>query len=150
MLTGPTALALAAAFAGAAFYVNEAEQPARMALNDASLLAEWKLSYARGYRMQASLAALSGAFGVIAAFQTGDWRWWPGAVLILVNWPYTLLVIKPVNDQLNALDNKNAAGARALIDKWGRLHAVRTALGILAVGAYLWPIAALEVRYLAS
>jgi hypothetical protein len=141
MLAGPTALTLAAAFAGAAFYVNEAEQPARLSLNDASLLAEWKLSYARGYRMQAGLALLAGAFGIIAAFQTGDWRWWPGAVLILANWPYTLTVIKPVNDQLNAIDAKNAgAGSRALIVKWARLHAARTALGVLAAGAYMWPL----------
>jgi hypothetical protein len=141
MLAGPTALALAAAFAGAAFYVNEAEQPARLSLNDASLLAQWKLSYARGYRMQASLALLAGAFGIVAAFQTGDWRWWPGAVLILANWPYTLTVIKPVNDQLNAIDAKNAgAASRALIVKWARLHAARTALGVLAVGAYMWPL----------
>jgi Domain of unknown function (DUF1772) len=141
MLAGPTALTLAAAFAGAAFYVNEAEQPARLSLNDASLLAEWKLSYARGYRMQAGLALLAGAFGIIAAFQTGDWRWWPGAVLILANWPYTLTVIKPVNDQLNAIDAKNAgAASRALIVKWARLHAARTALGVLAAGAYMWPL----------
>jgi hypothetical protein len=141
MMAGPTALALAAAFAGAAFYVNEAEQPARLSLNDVSLLAEWKLSYARGYRMQASLALLAGAFGIIAAFQTGDWRWWPGAVLILANWPYTLTVIKPVNDQLNAIDAKNAgAASRALIVKWARLHAARTALGVLAAGAYMWPL----------
>ena len=141
MLTGPTALALAAAFAGAAFYVNEAEQPARLSLNDAGLLAEWKLSYARATRMQAGLALLAGAFGVVAAFQTGDWRWWPGAVLILANWPYTLTVIKPVNDQLNAIAPKDAGPAsRALIVKWARLHAVRTALGILAAGAYIWPL----------
>ena len=141
MMAGPTALALAAAFAGAAFYVNEAEQPARLSLNDVSLLAEWKLSYTRGYRMQASLALLAGAFGIVAAFQTGDWRWWPGAVLILANWPYTLTVIKPVNDQLNAIDAKNASAAsRALIVKWARLHAARTALGVLAAGAYMWPL----------
>jgi hypothetical protein len=141
MMAGPTALALAAAFAGAAFYVNEAEQPARLSLNDVSLLAEWKLSYTRGYRMQASLALLAGAFGIVAAFQTGDWRWWPGAVLILANWPYTLTVIKPVNDQLNAIDAKNAgAASRALIVKWARLHAARTALGVLAAGAYMWPL----------
>src|ERR1700726_1146944 len=119
MLAGPTAPALGAAFAGAAFYVNEAEQPARMTLDDRSLLAQWKASYARGFRMQASLAAVSGAFGLVAAWQTQSLLWLLGAVLILANWPYTLYVIKPINDQLNAID-KNAAGAasRAQIVKW--------------------------------
>lgn len=142
MIAGPTALAFAAAFAGAAYYVNEAEQPARLALDDASLLAEWKLSYARAFKMQAGLALLSGIFGVVAAFQSGDWRWWPGAILILANWPYTIMVIKPINDQLNATDKSKAgAASRALIVKWARLHAVRTALGILAVALFLWPVA---------
>jgi hypothetical protein len=142
MVSGPTALAFAAAFAGAAYYVNEVEQPARLVLDDASLLAEWKISYARAAKMQASLALLSGLFGVVTAFQTADWRWWPGAVLILANWPYTLFVIKPVNDQLNATDKSKAgAASRALIVKWARLHAVRTALGIVAAGLYLWPLA---------
>ena len=141
MITGPTALAFAAAFAGAAFYVNEAEQPARLALDDASLLAEWKLSYARGLKMQASLALLSGIFGLIAAWQARDWRWLPGAVLILANWPYTLIVVKPINDRLNAIaDNQAGAASRALIVTWARLHAIRTALGILAAATYLWPL----------
>ena len=141
MLAGPTALILAAAFSGAAYYVNEVEQPARLALNDQSLLAEWKLSYARGTKMQASLAALSGAFGLVAAWQAQQVLWMIGAVLILTNWPYTLFIVKPVNDQLNAIDN-NAAGAtsRALIVKWARLHGARTALGVLATGVFLWAL----------
>jgi hypothetical protein len=141
MLSGPTALILAAAFAGAAYYVNEVEQPARLTLNDASLLAEWKASYPRGYKMQASLAALSGAFGLVTAWQTQSWLWLIGALLILANWPYTLIVIKPANDAINAID-KNAAGAasRTLIAKWARLHGVRTALGILATGIFLWAL----------
>ena len=141
MIAGPTALAFAAAFAGAAFYVNEAEQPARLALDDASLLAEWKLSYARGFKMQASLALLSGIFGLAEAWQTQDWRWLPGAALILANWPYTFLVVKPTNDQLNALAKNQAGAARALIVTWARQHAVRTAFGILAAAFYLWPLA---------
>jgi Domain of unknown function (DUF1772) len=141
MLAGPVALALAGAFAGAAYYVNEAEQPARMALSDGSLLAQWKRSYARAVTMQAGLAALSGVFGLVVWWDTDDWRWLLAAILILVNWPYTLIVIKPINDQLNAVADKDAgAGSRALIEKWGRLHAVRTALGILAAGVYVWAL----------
>jgi hypothetical protein len=141
MLTGPMALALAGAFAGAAFYVNEVEQRARLTLPDSSLLAEWKVSYAQGTKMQGSLAAASGIFGLLAAWQTQEWVWLVGAVLILANWPYTLLVVKPVNDQLNAIDNKNAgAASRALIVKWARLHGIRTALGVLATAVFIWAV----------
>jgi len=141
MLTGPTALVLAAAFSGAAYYVNEVEQPARLALNDTSLLAQWKVSYPRGYKMQASLAAVSGLFGLVAAWQTQQVLWLVGALLILTNWPFTIFVIKPTNDQINAVD-KNAAGpaSRAMIVKWARLHGVRTALGVLATGIFLWAL----------
>ena len=30
--------------------------------------------------------------------------------------------------------------SRQLLEKWGRLHAVRTALGIAAAAAYLWAL----------
>ena len=135
------ALITAALFAGAAVYVNAAEQPARLALDDRALLAEWKPSYAYGKLMQASLALISTVFGLLAAYLTGRWIWLAGAALILAPWPWTLFVILPVNKVLEATpaDAANAA-TRRLIERWGRLHAVRSALGVAATLVYLWAI----------
>ena len=131
MLLGQLALVLAAAFAGAAFYVNFVEQPARLTLDDSNLLKQWKPSYDAGYTMQATLAAVSAALGLLAAWSSGDWRWIVGAVLIFANWPYTM-----IGEAIPEVD----AGptSRALLVSWGRLHAARTVLGIAATLAYLW------------
>jgi Domain of unknown function (DUF1772) len=138
MLSGLIALTTAAAFAGAAFYVGFAEQPARLLLDERALLTQWKPSYARGFTMQASLAMISAAFGFLAGFQLHDWRWAVAAALILANWPYTLFMMLPTNKRIAAwpLDGAGAE-ARALVVKWGKLHAVRTVLGLAATVGYL-------------
>jgi hypothetical protein len=136
------ALATAAAFTGAAIYLNIAEQPARLGLDNKALLAEWQPSYARGFAMQASLALASALFGLFAFWVTREWRWIVGALVIFANWPYTLIVILPVNKRLEATAPDAAnADTRALVEAWGRLHAGRSALGAIATLVYLWAMA---------
>ena len=139
--TGELALATAAIFAGAAVYVSVAEQPARLKLDTRALLTEWKPSYERGAIMQASLAIVSGVLGIIAFLYTYDWRWLLGAALILAPWPYTMFIIMPTNRVLKSTPPEQATDqTRGLIIQWGRLHWGRTALGLLAVVAYLWAL----------
>jgi hypothetical protein len=139
MWTGELALATAAIFTGAALYVNVAEQPARLKLDTRALLTEWQPSYERAAIMQAGLVLVSGALGFIAFLLTYDWRWVLGALLILAPWPYTMFIIMPTNRVLKHTAPEQATDeTRGLILQWGRLHMGRSALGVLAVAAYLW------------
>ena len=140
MLAGQLALIVGALFTGAALYVSACEQPARLHLEDGALLTQWKPAYKRGTAMQAPLALVGALLGVIAWWQTSDWRWLVGGAVILANWPFTFLVIMPTNNALLALDRTGAdPRSRDLIERWGRLHAGRTALGVAAT---IWFLAA--------
>jgi hypothetical protein len=139
MAFGLLAMVAAAIFAGAAFYVNFAEQPARLSLDDRALLAEWKPSYKGGAAMQAPLALVGFLLGMLAWWQAAHIGFLIGAILILAPWPWTLLVIKPTNDALLATEaDKAGPQSRALIVRWGAIHAVRTLLGALATAAFFW------------
>src|SRR5207302_11232126 len=97
MFAGHVALIVAALFTGAAVYVTVAEQPARLALDDRALLAEWKAAYHRGFAMQGPLAIIGFSLGLIAARAEIVWRCVAGALTLLANWPFTLIAILPAN-----------------------------------------------------
>src|SRR3984893_523258 len=139
MIAGQLALTVAAIFAGAAVYVSVAAHPARLSLDDRSMLMEWQPAYKRGPAMQAPLAIAGFLLGLLAWWQTGGWLWLLGAVALVANWPYTLLVIMPTNTKLMDRDPASAGpDSRRLIEKRAQLHAGRTALGLAATLIFLW------------
>jgi hypothetical protein len=140
MTAGSIALALASALAGAGLYVNGVEQPARLALDDAAILAEWGPSDRRGVALMAALALLAAVFGLSAWFESQDVLYAIGAVIAASSWPYTLFVMGPLNNQIIALAPKDVGAARALVWQWGVLEYGQTAIALAAAATFLWAL----------
>lgn len=139
MTFGILALTVAALFSGAASYVGFVEHPARNTLDDRAQFAEWKATSARGTVMQASLGMLGFVLGGLAWHATADLRWLGGGLLLLAILPFKLLVIMPTDKALIAISPSDAGPAsRVLLERWGRLHAVRTALGVASTAVFVW------------
>lgn len=57
------------------------------------------------------------------------------SLCLLSLWPYTMVVIMPINNQLMAGEEpkkKNDSWINEMMDKWGRVHFVRTIVGGVA------------------
>jgi uncharacterized membrane protein len=134
-------------FAGAAVYVTFVEHPARMECGTELAATEFGPSYRRATVMQALLVAIASVAALLAWRATSEIRWLVGAIVIGAVIPFTLIVIFPTNKKLldPSLDRSSEA-ARKLLIKWGRLHAVRTALGVGALLILLCPVYATSVR----
>jgi len=133
-----TAAFCAALFAGAALYINVAEHPARMVLDTRHAALQWAPSYERATWMQAPLALLSLLAGTAASLMGGGAGWLGAALLIGAVVPFTFVVVLPTNHALLAPDRDLASDeTRALLERWARLHAVRTALSLAATAVYL-------------
>jgi hypothetical protein len=125
-------------FAGAAIYINLAEHPARMGCDTKTAATVWMPSYKKATVMQAPLAAVSFLAGVAVWLLGGGLLWLIGAVLIGLVVPFTFIAVMPTNNQLLAPGRDlSSAETRSLLEKWGRLHAVRSALSFLASIVYL-------------
>ena len=129
----------AALFAGAALYVNVAEHPARLKLDTRSAAAQWAPSYMRATWMQAPLALVSAGCGVAVWLMSGGIGWVMAALLIGLVVPFTFFAIMPTNRALLAPGRDlGSPDTRALLKRWGRLHAVRTLLSLAATALYSW------------
>ena len=125
-------------FAGAAIYIDLAEQPARKQIDTAAALKEWRPSYKRAAVVQPLLAAV-GFLSAVAAWLMGASVWWlVGGVLLVAVIPYTLIVVFPINNKLldPAID-KDPDLARRLLVRWGRLHTPRSVMSVVTFLAFM-------------
>jgi hypothetical protein len=131
-------------FAGAAIYINAVEHPARVSCGTDVAIRQFGPSYRRATVMQASLAIVGCVAGLAAGWQRSDTTIVVAALLLGAVVPFTLVVILPTNTRLldPGLDARGPEAA-ALLTRWGRLHAVRSALSTVAFLMLLVRLAAL-------
>jgi len=134
-------------FCGAALYINFVEHPARISCGMESALRQFAPSYKRATVMQASLAIAALLFGLAGSWQLRDALAAVGAAVLGSVVPFTLIVILPTNKQLldPTLDARSERAA-ALLARWNRLHAVRSALSAAGFTLMLWRLASACVR----
>jgi hypothetical protein len=112
-------------FFGAALYISLVQHPAALETGIDFAARFFGPMYGRAAIFQASIA-LTGCAAGVAAWLSGAGRLWlAAAVLIGSVVPFTLIVVKSVND---VLLQGGAAGSElsALLVRWGYLHWVRT------------------------
>jgi uncharacterized membrane protein len=142
MLFALIATLCAGLFAGAAIYITLVEHPARLECGTELAVTEFGPSYRRATLMQALLAALGLTAALVAWIQGRGILVLAGGLLLGAVIPFTLLIILPTNKRLldHGLDRRSTEAA-ALLDRWGRLHAVRSVLSGLAFGLLLGHLA---------
>lgn len=126
-------------FTGASIYINLVEHPARMSCGTAIAAKQWAPSYKRATIMQVSLAVVAALAGLIRGLLGGGVFWYVAAVLIFSVIPFTVIVVLPTNNRLLAPGRDLAsAETHQLLERWGRLHSVRSVLSLIASVLFVW------------
>lgn len=132
------AILAATLFSGAAIYINLVEHPARRECGTEFAATVFGPSYRRAAVMQAILAIIATVGGIGAWFGDGRVDWLVGALIIFLVVPFTLIAIRPTNNRLldPTLYRKSEAAQR-LLQRWGKLHSIRSALSLAASVVFL-------------
>lgn len=126
-------------FSGAAIYISLVEHPVRTILDTRAAATQWVPSYKRATWMQAPLAVVGLLAGTLSWILGGGFAWLIGAVLIGSVVPITFKIIMPTNQRLlEPGRDLDSSETRALLDKWGQLHLIRSGLSLLAFLLFAW------------
>lgn len=117
-------------WAGIALYIAFVEQPSAMQVGVVYATEYFRVMSRRTAPIMIALAAIGGCAGIYAYYQNGDSWWAFGGGLLLLQFPLTAVFIVPTNMRLMK-EELPASEAVRLHRRWARMHAIRTALGIL-------------------
>ena len=132
----------ASLFCGASIYINLVEHPARVSCGTSLAVTEFAPSYKRATVMQVALAVVAFSCSLAAWLRHSGTSWLIGGILIVMVIPYTAIFLLPTNNILLSDSlNKDSDYARSLLDRWGKLHAVRSGLSLVSVVIFLLALA---------
>lgn len=133
------ALFLCGTFFGAAIYISIAQHPATMQAGIPFASAFFPPMYGLAAPMQI-ICALGGTLaGVAMWFLGGNLLWLVGAILLVFVIPYTIIILKPINDQLLDIQAvRSDAETEKLLNLWAPRHWVRSIASGLSFAIYLW------------
>jgi hypothetical protein len=118
-------------FAGASAYVTVVQHPAWVQCGPALSVRHFAASTRRAAILQGGLAVVGLVSSAVAWFLGSGIGWLLGGLLLGAMIPFTLVIIMPTNRRLeNPQLDAGSREAAVLLLRWGRLHAVRTAVGI--------------------
>lgn len=119
-------------FAGASLFITLISHPVRLSMEPKAAGTSFIPFYKGGTRMQAPLALISSAAGIYVFIATSRPAWLITAALFIGIVVFTTIVMMPTNNKIVAKGRDyTTAESRALIVRWGNLHAVRTALSMV-------------------
>lgn len=132
------ALFFCGTFFGAAVYISVAQHPASLAAGIPFAKSFFPQMYRRAAPMQIGSALLGTAAGLVLWSLHGNILWLVGAALLVFVIPFTLIALKPINDQLlDPTARKTESEFKDLLEKWGSRHRVRSITSGLSFASYV-------------
>ena len=133
------ALFLCGTFFGAAVYISIAQHPASMKAGMPVAAKFFPPMYGLAAPMQITLAVGGTLAGLIQWYLVSDALWVIGAALLVFVIPFTLIALKPINDQLlNPNAERSDSQTEDLLNQWAPRHWVRSIATRLSFVVYLW------------
>ena len=132
------AIFLCGTFFGAAVYISLAQHPATMKAGIPVAEKFFPPMYGHAAPMQIATAIGGTLAGLIIWFMGGDALWLLGAALLFSVIPFTVFVLKPINDQLLDTNAKRSnEETEALLKRWAPRHWVRSIASGLSFAVYI-------------